>query len=74
VKGKNNMAEQKTLLMNDSKERVAFDLMKLIADADTKNLARKLEDPKAYTFDLYLQCLEVVSGKIPGAPKGPMVI
>ncbi len=49
----------------DSRERVALDLMKAIDQADSKSLSVKMKNPKTYLMDLYLECLEVVSGKRP---------
>ena len=47
-------------VVNDSKYRVAFDLMLAIAEEDGKLFGKP--DPRTYYFTLYHQCLKVVSG------------
>ncbi|MGA2624798.1 MAG: hypothetical protein ABSF91_13140 [Bacteroidota bacterium] len=53
------MADEKLQLEHDSKERVAFDLMKHIA-----SIAEKEPSPKdrAYFFKLYRQCYKATRG------------
>ncbi len=48
------------LLTVDSKHRVAFDLMRAIAEEDDKKTFAK-PDPRTYYLKLYAQCLKVVS-------------
>jgi hypothetical protein len=48
------------LLKTDSKYRVAFDLMRAIAEEEDKKTFAK-PDPRTYFFKLYNQCLKVVS-------------
>ena len=45
------------------KEAVAFEMMKVIGEADTASMNEKISNPKKYTFDLYRECLKVVSGE-----------
>ena len=46
----------------DCKERVAFDMMKLLAELDTGSITERIKNPKKYIFDLYSECWAVVSG------------
>lgn len=49
-------------LVTDSKQRVALELMELIADREHKTKVEK-PDARTYYLTLYSECLRVVSGE-----------
>jgi hypothetical protein len=49
-------------LVSDSKQRVALELMQIIADREPKTKCEK-PDARTYYLTLYSQCLKVVSGE-----------
>ncbi len=53
-------------IIGDSKERVAFDLMKVISDAErASKINEVLQNPRGYYLGLFNQCNEVVYGSPP---------
>ena len=48
---------------NDPSQKIAFDLMTKIAEAEGTSADKKPEDPKRYYLTLYSQCLQIVSGE-----------
>ena len=54
----------------DSKERVAFDVMMVIASQDIGSTNEIMKDRKGYFLRLYAECLGVVSGVRPPAKQG----
>lgn len=52
----------------DCKERVAYDLMRLIAKFDTSAPEEVKRDPKNFWLNLYKECRDAVDGKT-AAPK-----
>lgn len=57
---------EKVLNQNDSKERVAFDLMTTISNAEYRNNKDRVDDRNYYTT-LFRQCLYAISS--PEKPK-----
>lgn len=51
------------LPINSSDEKVAFDLMQVIAGLETGKAAEKSKEPRKYYLELYAQCLRIVSGE-----------
>ena len=49
-------------LVSDSKQRVALELMQIIADREPKTKCEK-PDARTYYLTLYSECLRVVSGE-----------
>lgn len=48
---------------SDPSQKIAFDLMTKIAEAEGANTDNKPGDPKHYYLTLYSQCLQIVSGE-----------
>lgn len=55
------MLDGNEILSNDSKYRVAFDLMSIIAQRETDNKIIQT-NPREYYITLYHQCYKVVNG------------
>ena len=57
--------ETKPIVIDGCKERVAFDLMEKLASLEKEESMKiKREDnPRQYYFNLFKECLEVVSNK-----------
>ena len=47
----------------DAKEKIAFDLMTKIAEAESAQAEKAPENPKDYYLKLYSHCLRIVSGE-----------
>jgi len=47
------------------KEAVAFEMMRLIdlKATDSASITERINDPKLYYFDLYLECLAAISNE-----------
>ncbi len=54
----------------DCKERVAYDLMRLIAKFDTSAPEEVKRDPKSFWLELYRECREAVDGNGTAKPLG----
>lgn len=48
---------------DSSNEKVAYDLMQIIAGQETSKAAEKTKDTRKYYLELYTQCLRIVSGE-----------
>ena len=47
----------------NSNEKVAYDLMQIIAGQEINKAAEKAKNTRKYYLELYAQCLKIVSGE-----------
>jgi hypothetical protein len=60
-----NYMDKENMIIGDSKERVAFDLMKEIASEELSATEEKIKDPRKYYLALYNECLRASYGAKP---------
>ena len=48
---------------DNSNEKVAYDLMQIIAQQESIKVGDRAKNPRTYYLELYSQCLRIVSGE-----------